>query len=720
MGRDGYLRARNALRSLPLLSAATIGFGLLAMATTAFAVPMQIPYFGALTYADTGAGVDGDVSVQARLFEQAVGGMAVWTGALDPAVPVEDGRLAIVLEAGTPALNSVSFAVNEMWVELTVDGATMTPRQRISTVPYAMEALNAQTLAGLDASAYALVDDSVSVLSLSSTGEGVFGGGVQVGYTAAWGTCSGSLAGALQYNSGTNQLELCDGSTWLPLIDAGSGTGSACPMGEAVVGINADGTLDCEAFSGSGSSVWQAVGGTNDIQYGSGNVAVGSSAPSAALDVQGTLKVGSGGEACSASLEGSLRWNTTLGVMQVCDGSDWSALGGAAVIQSGSADVAVYAYDLSNGTNGGTNAANAWTPSPLNTTVSDAQSIGTLSGSQLTLDAGTYSVEARQVFGSHVGVPMQFRTRVRNVTDGETVALSNICRLHMVSGISANGDCTAKGIFTIDDTKTFEMQYWSSHVMTDVGLGHGAGDSSGEPNRFSTLFVRLEAGADLCGQDQNSPAESCAAVRDCGLTTDAAYWLDPDGPGVGDAPFQAWCDLDLEGGGWALVAHYISGQRLSIFDPTEAQIANGSGGTTAPSTYYPLPVTSQYGHMAYTRFDPNGRDVMMTCGSATTNPTQQRYISNSLITDWTHGDKGTYASAGSPGWGHVSHSPSNAGRGNHWLCGVSAIYPQWGVAYCSGGGNGWGNHLASYNNQSGAIAIGCAGAQGNSFQLWVR
>ena len=110
----------------------------------------------------------------------------------------------------------------------------------------------------------------------------------------------------------------------------------------------------------------------------------------------------------------------------------------------------------------------------------------------------------------------------------------------------------------------------------------------------------------------------------------------------------------------------------------------------------------------------------MTCGNASSNPTQHRYISNSLITNWGQGDKGTYGATGAPGWGHVSHSPSTVGRGNHWLCGHTAAYGQWGVAYCSGNGGSWTNHLASYNNQSGATAIGCNGAAGGSFQIWIR
>lgn len=57
----------------------------------------------------------------------------------------------------------------------------------------------------------------------------------------------------------------------------------------------------------------------------------------------------------------------------------------------------------------------------------------------------------------------------------------------------------------------------------------------------------------LPGADANVPAASCQAIKDGGF--DAAgsgrYWLDPDGAGPGQ-PFEAWCEMALDGGGWTL------------------------------------------------------------------------------------------------------------------------------------------------------------------------
>lgn len=135
-------------------------------------------------------------------------------------------------------------------------------------------------------------------------------------------------------NCQQDQVAVYDGNQWA-CSDKPSDTlgGLSCPQGAvaqwdgsswscADKGIEGSGSADRLAkFSDSGTIEDSAVTQTN------GNVGIGQTSPQAALDVDGGIKVGSG-QSCDSSREGTIRYNDSESVLEVCTGQDWLTVGG--------------------------------------------------------------------------------------------------------------------------------------------------------------------------------------------------------------------------------------------------------------------------------------------------------------------------------------------------------------------------------------------------------
>ncbi|WP_415062967.1 hypothetical protein [Bdellovibrio sp.] len=89
------------------------------------------------------------------------------------------------------------------------------------------------------------------------------------------------------------------------------------------------------ASSGSGTTnyipVWtgSTALGSSPLAVSGGNVGVGTSTPVSSLEVNGEVRIGNSGVACSAANSGATRYNSTSKKMEFCDGASWQAINSA-------------------------------------------------------------------------------------------------------------------------------------------------------------------------------------------------------------------------------------------------------------------------------------------------------------------------------------------------------------------------------------------------------
>jgi hypothetical protein len=111
------------------------------------AVPTSIVYTGQLSYVPTGAAFQGAVAVEVALFKVSGGGQPDYTEALGN-VAVQDGILQVEIGASNPQSLRTALAGGAIFAQFTINGAALSPRQRVVSVPFAFLAGDAETLDG--------------------------------------------------------------------------------------------------------------------------------------------------------------------------------------------------------------------------------------------------------------------------------------------------------------------------------------------------------------------------------------------------------------------------------------------------------------------------------------------------------------------------------------------------------------------------------------------
>ena len=110
------------------------------------AVPGQINFQGVLLD-DTSQLVNGTVDFNFALYDESIGGTQLWAESQN-VVPVNGGVYTVALGSVTPITTSI-LTGNAVYLEVTVDGDIISPRQRLLAVPYALEAEDALNVTGV-------------------------------------------------------------------------------------------------------------------------------------------------------------------------------------------------------------------------------------------------------------------------------------------------------------------------------------------------------------------------------------------------------------------------------------------------------------------------------------------------------------------------------------------------------------------------------------------
>jgi len=87
-----------------------------------------------------GMPINGMVTLQFALYATDVDPTPLWGPETHPNVPVSDGLFSVILGSQLGGIPQ-NILGGDLWLEINIEGETLSPRERLGTVPYAMQAM---------------------------------------------------------------------------------------------------------------------------------------------------------------------------------------------------------------------------------------------------------------------------------------------------------------------------------------------------------------------------------------------------------------------------------------------------------------------------------------------------------------------------------------------------------------------------------------------------
>ncbi len=312
-----------------------------------------------------------------------------------------------------------------------------------------------------------------------------------------------------------------------------------------------------------------------------------------------------------------------------------------------------------------------------------------------------------------------------NECGGQSVCLQGKCYIPCVIDLDC-GSAMTQRCTPMPQRAGVSSSLCLPRCTQDTDCPQGFGCSS-----QSCVVIPVLSDGGYTPSDQLVP-DSCTTYRhpESGyqsFTRNGTYWIKPSGAAPSHkTPYKVFCDQNHDEGGFQLLARYTTRLNLKGFQPDKHQSQDTQTGQTLdPATSLPpnLSDITVYGHIAYTHFAPEDREIRVICrGTQNTNAVSVDVTSFSVFRDWNAGDQGTY---GTGLWGFVA--AGGVARTGTEMCGTSLVQSGGtfgGIALCTGNASTLAAHRISwrFDEATGKPTFVCNGAQltDGTIEVWGR